>query len=184
MDQDRKARFEQIKVAYGILEEEKEASRKPLVFDTEKGIFGAMTCDRTFAFFERIDLWRYSHFIDIGSGDGRVVLIASLFTNAEGIEIDEGLCAEAEKIRDTLEIDSDKAKIMCKDLYDHDFSKYQIIFINPDQGWHKGLEEKLLREMHDDAILYVNNEVFMPKKFKKGPKLWFDGVPIIEYRKK
>lgn len=183
MDLDRKARFEEIKEAYDSLEEDKKLSGKPLVFDTERGIFGAMTCDRTFTFFERIDLWRYDHFIDIGSGDGRVVLLASLFTNAEGIEIDEDLCEEAETIRDALDIDPRKAKIMRKDFFDHDFSKYQIIFINPDKGWHKGLEEKLLREMRDDAILYVNNEVFLPEKLVKGRKLWFDGVPIIEYRK-
>lgn len=180
---DRKKRFEAMKAAYARLEEEKQEHKEPLIFKTGKGIFGAMPCERAFTFFERIGLWKYSRFIDIGSGDGRVVLIASLFTNAEGIEIDEGLCADAMHIRDALDIGESHAKIICKDIVDHDFSSYDILFINPDKGWHKGLEEKLLHEMRDDAVLYVNNDIFLPERIKKGPKIWIDQIPIIEYRK-
>jgi len=83
--------------------------------------------------------------LDLGSGDGKIVLIASLFTkSAAGIEFDEELVKKGIEIRDKLGL---KCDLICADYMEHDFSQYDILFINPDKSFHHGLEEKLLREM-------------------------------------
>ena len=130
---------------------------------------------------------KYKHFLDIGSGDGRAVLIASLFTDAEGIEIDANLADAGIKMRDKLGISKENCRLICGDFLNPkliDFGGFDFLFINPDQGWHKGLEDKLLKEMKDDAVLFVNNNIFLPDRLKKGKSWWLGDKPVIEYRKK
>src|SRR3989338_7922035 len=62
------------------------------MWSTEKGFWNAAIADEVYEAFKKIKLNQFRNFLDIGSGDGKVVLIASLFCqNAEGIEIDEFL---------------------------------------------------------------------------------------------
>ena len=131
--------------------------------------------------FVKIKLNECKSFLDLGSGDGKVVLIASLFCkNVVGIEFDSKLVKVGEKIQKELELD---AEFVCGDFFKHDWSKYDVIFINPDQGMHKGVEDKLLKEMHKDAKLFVYNNIFLPRFLKKGKTYWFDGIPVIVYTK-
>ena len=115
-------------------------------------------------------------FIDIGCGDGRVVLVASLFTDAAGIEFDQELVDAGNTIKTKLKL---TAKIVQGDFFAHDFSQYDIIFTNPDTGFYNGIEDKLLKELRGTLIVY--NQVFLPRFLKRGKTHWINGIPMTEY---
>lgn len=147
--------------------------------DTEKGVWGASVAQDVYDFFVKVKLQNFKRFIDLGSGDGKVVLIASLFTKSSGVEFDKDLHDTAVKIRDELGL---KANLMEGDFFDLDLSKYDFIFINPDKGFDKGLEKKLDKEMDDNSRLVVYNNIFLPRFLSRGKTFHFS-VPIIGFRK-
>lgn len=149
--------------------------------DTAKGIWGTAITQDIYDFFVKIKLNKYKNFIDLGSGDGKIVLIASLFgVNVTGIEFDKDLIKTSIKIRDELKL---KTEFIQGDFLKHDLSKYDFIFINPDKGFHLGLEDKLLKEMSPTAKLFVYNNIFLPRFLKNGKSYLFGGIPIICYTK-
>jgi predicted RNA methylase len=148
------------------------------VGDTLKGIWGPAETQDVYDFFVKIKLQNYKNFLDLGSGDGKVVLIASLFTDATGIEYDKELIEVGNRIKKQLKL---KAKFLKADFLEHDLSKYDFIFINPDKGFEKGIEEKLIKEMNPKAKLFVYNKIFLPRFMKKGKTYLFNGIPIISY---
>lgn len=174
-------KFHEIKERYDKFYSLFYAKGKGTVADTEKGIWGPAGTQDVYDFFVKINLQRFKNFIDLGSGDGKVVLIASLFgVEAVGIEFDKELVEIGIKIRDELGL---KAGFIQGDFLKHDLSRYDFIFINPDKGFEYGLEDKLLKEMRPDARLFVYNNIFLPRFLKKGKSYWFGGVPVIGYRK-
>ncbi len=65
---------------------------KLLLKDTGVGYWGITPLQETYELFKRINLGSYKNFIDLGSGDGRIVFLASLFNiSAKGIEFDAPL---------------------------------------------------------------------------------------------
>jgi hypothetical protein len=58
---------------------------------TSVGLWACSLLEEILDLFEQLDLGRYRHLADLGSGDGRVVLVGSLFTRATGIEADAEL---------------------------------------------------------------------------------------------
>lgn len=174
-------KFREIKEKYNDFYQTFYSRGKGTVFDTKKGIWGPSGTDDVYDLFVKIKLKDHKSFLDIGSGDGKVVLIASLFCeNAVGVEFDKGLNDVGLKIKKQLGL---KAKLLCKDFFEHDFSKYDILFINPDKGFKFGLEKKLIEEMKDKAKLFVYNQIFSPRFMKKGKTYWFGQVPVIQYTK-
>ncbi|MBW2978241.1 class I SAM-dependent methyltransferase [Candidatus Woesearchaeota archaeon] len=150
--------------------------------DTEKGFWGAAITEHLYEFFKKIKLQNYKNFLDLGSGDGKVVLIASLFgVKATGIEFDKDLIKTSQKIKNELKL---KADFIQSDFFKHDVSKYDIIFVNPDKGFENGLEDKLIKDMNPKTKLLVYNQIFLPRFLKKGKTTWFDQVPVIEYKNK
>ena len=150
--------------------------------DTEKGFWGASITEHIYEFFKKIKLQNYKNFLDLGSGDGKIVLIASLFgLKAAGIEFDKDLIKTSKKIRDKLKL---RANFIQGDFLKHDISKYDFIFINPDKGFEHSLEDKLIKEMNPKTKLFVYNQIFLPRFLKKGKIYWFDQVPVIEYKNK
>ena len=170
--------FDQIKQAYKELYDNILKKGKLLVWDTEKGIWGFTKADDAFEFFKKIELNKYKNFLDLGSGDGIVVMIASLFTKATGIESDKDLHKKALEMKNKLKI---SCTLLNKDYMKHDLSKYDIIFINPDKGFHHGLETKLLKELN--GILFVHQKIFQPRFLKKGKTFWVNQTPIITYKR-
>ncbi len=148
------------------------------VYDTEVGIYGVSIADNIYNLFKKIDLKKYKNFLDLGSGDGRVVLIASLFTKATGIEYDKKLVKKGIEIKNKLKL---RADFIQGDFLKQDLSKYDIIFINPDKGFHKGTEDKLLEEIKGKLIVY--NFIFHPRFMKKGKTYWFEQTPVTVYTK-
>ncbi|MBI2128907.1 methyltransferase domain-containing protein [Candidatus Woesearchaeota archaeon] len=151
---------------------------KLLYKDTEKGIWGITPCEDLVNLFIKMGLEKYKTFLDIGSGDGRAVLTAALFgINAAGIEIDDELIKVSNEIKNKLKIKN--AKFMKKDFFEEDFSKYDVLFINPDKGFHLGLEDKLLKELK--GRLFVYNQIFTPRFLKKARIIWVGQMPVIDY---
>lgn len=159
---DRLSRFNRIKKAYN--DREKELIEKGFMLHrpTKKGIFSPSDMDEVFDFFRKIRLQDCRSFLDIGSGDGRVVLIASLFTDAEGVEDDMALLRAAERMRDSLQI---KAGFIHGDYMEKDISGYDVLYWYPDYTKRELVEEKLLGEMK--GMLAVYRMIYTPKKLEK-----------------
>lgn len=168
-------KFSQIKEAYSQFEQHLRDAGKGLVYRTAKGIYGTTGLENIFDFFREVQLQNCSHFLDLGSGDGRVVMVASLFTEATGIESDPGLVSAAVSIRDELGLDCELIK---GDYLEHDLTQYDIIFINPDHEFDE-LDVKLKDGLK--GPLFVCNEIFAPELLRKGKKYWYRQVPIIKY---
>lgn len=118
--------------------------------DTGAGYWGMAVADDIYDLFKRLEVEKCRSMIDIGSGDGKVVMIASLFTKATGIEMDEELHNKAVEIRDKLKI---KAGLVQGDYHDHNLGRYDLVFYHPDRANHR-LELKLLQELKGRLILY------------------------------
>tara|TARA_Y100000310_G_C20630848_1_gene788589 strand:- start:227 stop:766 length:540 start_codon:yes stop_codon:yes gene_type:complete len=145
---------------------------------TEKGFWGYAIDDEVFEFFKKLDLSEFNSFIDLGSGDGKVALIASLFVNeAKGVEFDKELIQKSVEIKTKLGIKN--VDFVRDDFHNLDLSAFDIIFINPDQPVDRRLEEKLIREMKGKLILYGNH--FHPLKMKKEKELEIDMTKLTIY---
>ena len=122
--------------------------------DTGIGFWSISTADDLFELFKKIKLDNHASFIDIGSGDGKAVLIASLFTRSHGIEYDPELHITASKIKDKLsEALKHDAMLHNDDYMKHDLSVYDVVFLHPDSRL-GALEPKLLAELKGDLIVY------------------------------
>ena len=168
--------FNLIKKEFKKFDQELYDNFRFVVRETEKGIWGTSDLDAVFELFKKIKL--SGKFVDLGCGDGRVVLAASLFSDAVGVEVDEDLVRHGEKVREKLGL---KAELVCGDFFDCDVSKYDVIFINPDTGFYNGLEDKLLEEMK--GRLFVYNDVFLPRFLNKVKVYRVGGMVITEFRK-
>ena len=102
--------------------------------------------------------------LDLGSGDGVAVIIASLFfKHCYGIEIDKDFFELSKKMKKKLEIAN--VTFIHNDFFNIDFSKYNILFIAPDKEFTLKLENKLAKELN--GILIVYSSVFQPKTLKQ-----------------
>lgn len=148
------------------------------LMDTGKGFWGPVVSDEVFEAFKKMGLENFKNFLDIGSGDGKVVLIASLFCDsAMGIEIDKGLFLKSIEIRNKL--NRDNAHFMNKDFFEHDLSAYDVLFLNPDKPLSRGLENKLLNEMNGKLIVYGHH--FHPKILKRENSFIINGTFVGVY---
>lgn len=152
------------------------------VFNTSYGIFGTSGLREVFELFTRIHLERRKQFMDLGSGDGRVVLLAALFTSACGIEGDVTLHTNAEKARHEL-LDTipqlSRCSFVCADYTREDLSSYDTLFIYADHNWPNEFQEKLLKECTGTMLSLQN--IFSPTLLKKGKTYWISQVPFVSY---
>ena len=167
-------RFRQIKEVYNIFYRGLLQQGKLNCRDTGIGFWGCSSPDAVFEFFKEIKLHQFRNFIDIGSGDGIVVLIAALFTDAAGVEFDKELHNKAIEMRDKLGI---KAELMNCNISDISLAGYDLIYINPDKSFTSSrIEKKVLGEMK--GILVVYNNIFRPNLLNRGKTFWHDQIPI------
>jgi hypothetical protein len=141
---------------------------------TDHGFWGAASLHATFDFFRKIDLAQYDRFVDLGSGDGRIVYLASLFTDAYGIEGDPDLVERGR----ALDVDCDVSFVI-GDYMTFDLSRFDFIFINPDKGFTDAFEQKLQDEV--DGTLAVYNQIYLPS-FDRDRVVWVDQVPFSLYQ--
>ena len=117
--------------------------------ETSNGFWGISVCEEVFELFKKIRLQQYSSFLDIGSGDGRVAAIASLFTNAVGIESDKELYEKSVKIKEELELE---CEFVNKDFYEYDVSKFEVVYCFPDSIGYK-FEKKMSEELKGKLVM-------------------------------
>ncbi len=144
--------------------------------ETELGYWGISTADDIFHLFQTLKLNKFKSFIDLGSGDGKVAMIASLFTKASGIECDKELVDHSKRIKKKLKL---SAEIIHGDFLQHDLTSYDLIFINPDQHMTK-LEPKLHRELRGKLVVYGPH--YHPTLLKKEAGFIAHTSPVTVYR--
>lgn len=150
------------------------------VFNTAYGLYGSSGMLDCFELFRKIGLENYRKFVDLGSGDGRIVLLASLFTHATGIEGDKELhdlaVRSREELHDRLPARSD---FLNDDYTQTDLSGYDCIFIYADHDWPANFQEKLLSECK--AVLLSRHNIYRPTMLKKGRTYHIGHVPFVSY---
>ncbi len=163
-------KFRKIKEYYSRIQEE---TGKVKV--TRYGVWGGSDCDIIFEFFRNVGLQDHDNLVDLGSGDGRVVLIASLFTHAVGFEMDKKLMSLAKEGRDTIGLD---AEFRTEDFYKEDLSGYSCLFIYPDKHSYMKMRNKFLRELEGKLFVY---KIFKPHYLKKKKDHKFGRIVISEF---
>ena len=125
---------------------------------TEKGSFGPtdlIDINECFGIFIKPGM----AFLDLGSGDGRVIFLAALYgANATGIEYNETLykisTEAAKELSKSLKIKN--INFIKGDYFAYDFSKYDIFYLFGENI--SELEKKLSREMKKNSLLITYEE--------------------------
>lgn len=143
--------------------------------DTGIGYWGVSVSDEVFDLFKRIKLDKFSHFADIGSGDGKVAMIASLFTKSTGIEFDPWLVKCSEIIKGKLNHIPHIAstRFLQKDFMEHHMGEFDILYWHPDKPMRE-LEKKLRSEMSGKII--VHGPFHNPQQMKKEQTIEINGT--------
>lgn len=150
------------------------------MWSTSKGFWNAAVTDEVYEAFKKIGLNKFSNFLDLGSGDGKVVLLASLFCkNAEGVEIDKFLHSKALEMQNKLGLRN--AKFHNKDFFEHSLADYDVLFVSPDVPFERGLEKKLIKEMKGKLIHYGHH--FHPQSLRKEDSFLINGTLVSIYSK-
>jgi SAM-dependent methyltransferase len=118
---------------------------------TPAGMWACSDAAEVWDLFELVDLTGYRHFCDLGSGDGRAVLLAALFTRATGIEADPGLVEVARGLGQELGLA--RADFICGDCRQADLAPYDLLFLYPDKplDW---LEARLPADWPGRLLIY------------------------------
>jgi precorrin-6B methylase 2 len=119
-------------------------------FSTKHGFYSSIPFYDIIVLLDKLKLEDCKSFIDLGSGDGKLVIMAALITKATGVENDVGIFRDSMRKKDELK---SNAVFLFEDYINVDLSKYDVIFINPDRRLHE-LEKKLRREMKGKLVVY------------------------------
>ncbi len=85
-----------------------------------------------YGFFQQLGLERQRLFVDLGSGDGLVVCVAGLFTQAVGIEIDRELCITASRAIADLNL-APRVSLICGDFRGQRIRNADCLYLYPDK---------------------------------------------------
>jgi 16S rRNA A1518/A1519 N6-dimethyltransferase RsmA/KsgA/DIM1 with predicted DNA glycosylase/AP lyase activity len=174
--------FALIKEVFHQFEEERKQKNLPLYRKTELGYWGTSNMDELFVFFSKIRLEEKKLLLDLGSGDGRMVFVASLFTKAIGIEIDKELINDSERLKKILTekkaINPERVSFIEGDFLQHDFSPYDVLISYYDKIFTLDIENKIEREFSGDFYLY--NNIYTPNFLKKEKIIWAAQMPVIK----
>lgn len=175
-------KFKIIERHFASRDNERRGEGKPLHHDTAHGIWGPSSTLDAYELFTRMRLDERDGFVDLGSGDGRIALIASLFTHSKGIEGDASLhdiavLAKKELLPQIPELA--RCEFVHGDYTHDNLSKYAVLFAFADHTWDEGFERRLLREC--SGILLSYNKIFLPSVLKKGRTFWIQQIPIVSY---
>ena len=172
--------FEQIKKEYDGFYKDLLRSGKLPLWNTGKGFWGGVIADEVYEAFKKINLHKHTTFMDLGSGDGKAVLIAALFCKrAIGIEMDNNLFKKSMEMQRTLNIPN--AIFYNSNYYDHSISGIDVVFTYPDAPMYRGLEKKLLNELTGKLIHYGHH--FHPQQLKIEDRFLVDGNLFTIYTK-
>ena len=160
------ARSNEIDAAFEVIEKTYEsinlATSQMEYKSTRSGMWAASNPREVYRTFCHFHLAQYEYMADLGSGDGRVSLIGSLFTQATGYETDEKLYEKSLQVRDRLRLN--RARFIQKDYLVVDLSPYNMLYLYPDKPFY-ALEDKLKDGWR--GHLLVNGPHFPPRHFKQ-----------------
>jgi len=155
--------FRNIQTAYQDFYQKLKHTENSLPYrSTKSGMWATSSAEEIYRGFSHFQLDQYSHMADLGSGDGIVVAIASLFTQATGYEVDEWLYEKSIELWDILKFS--KATFLQADFLRADLSGHDLLFLYPDKPFYE-LEERLHNTWR--GRLLVNGPHFPPRQLKK-----------------
>jgi hypothetical protein len=155
--------FLEIQTAYQTFYQRLKQVKERLPYrSTKSGMWATSSAKEVYRGFCHFELDQYSHMADLGSGDGIVVAIASLFTRATGYEIDQWLHEQSIELSNSLNLS--KATFIQADFLRANLSAYDLLYLYPDKPFYH-LEERLHTTW--TGRLLVNGPHFPPRQFKK-----------------
>jgi hypothetical protein len=128
----RERQFARIEAYYQYLHHQLDRSGQGCYRLTVLGAWASSVADHVYHFFRELCLERHRLFIDLGSGDGLVACIAGLFTQAVGIEIDQGLCATASRSIRELDLQQ-RVVVVCGDYLSQHIRRADCLYLYPDK---------------------------------------------------
>lgn len=138
----------------------------------DKGLFYPILLEDMLPAFERY-VSPEARFLDLGSGDGRVVFMANVLgADAVGIEYDKQMVKISRKAAKALGdlIDPKRTRIVRSDFFKSTWSGYDVIFFFDLSSFEpERVRQKLQHEMDPGAILIVG--------FEQAP---FPGLEVVE----
>jgi len=168
--------FESIKQAYLGFHEEYRKKNSLLIKYVQDGVWVPSLPKELFRVFKKTGD-KNKTFLDLGSGDGVAVMVASLFfRKADGVEKEKEFFDVSIEMKNKLHLNVD---FFNKDFFDIDFSKYNILFIAPDKEFTLRLENKIRNEL--DGKLIVFSAVFRPKTLKHHSEFETDHRTVYIY---
>ncbi len=176
---ERDLHFAKIKEYFDYKDKELARKGKLPLGATELGFWGTAHLDDIYEWCKRISLQEERGLLDLGSGDGRVIFVTSLFTHSVGVEYDAKLHAQAEEAKLALAargVPVVHAHFLQSDYTVLDLSPYPVWFSYADHnfGW---LEKK----QHELTKLYLYHDTFHPHFLKKQKITWVGQIPIFLY---
>ncbi len=98
---------------------------------------------------------------DLGSGDGRIVIMAAqkFKAEAEGIELDAGLCAISQKEIQRKRLEK-SARIVCGDLFAQDYSYADLLTVYLFPGANDKLQPILERQLRKGTRIVAHDFEF------------------------
>ena len=171
----RTAAFERIKRSYKQKDDALMALGRLPMRSTSIGFWGTTNLDDFYAWMKKMCFPPGTRFIDLGSGDGRLVLVASLFVEAAGIEHDSSLVEEGACVAEELGM---AYPVKQGDYRDEELSGYDVWFMYADQRM-DSLEMKFIHELK--GSLYLYHDTFHPFYLKKRETVWVGLIPFFKY---
>lgn len=159
---DRHADFRVVEKTYKNITLALESNEQLEYRSTGSGMWAVSDPEEVYRAFCYFHLNRYERMADLGSGDGRVSLIGSLFTQTTGYETDEELYRKSVEIRDRLKIEN--VIFIQEDYLLADLSPYDMLYLYPDKPFY-ALEEKLRTLWQGRLLVYGPH--FPPSHLKK-----------------
>jgi len=136
--------------------------------------WGPSDIEILYELFKKIELKKDNAFLDLGSGDGRVVTLASLFTKSTGYETSKFLNNIGKRVKKKYDF---QANFYNKDFMKADFSNYDVLFIFPDKDCNNPrFLKKIKKEFEGLLIIYK----MYPLKFKHKKRV-IKEIPIYIY---
>jgi len=172
-----KQRFQEIKRFYEKQDQLLLKKQIMLGFDTGIGFWAPTDLDDLVILFKKLfSKKEHQNFCDLGSGDGRVCLVASLFgfKNIIGIEQDMDLHKKGLEAKKLLPKNNHtEVKLLKTDFTKLDdskkFDKQGYFFIAPDKPFFRDLESSIKYDLK--GTLIVNSFEFLPEKLDKIEEL-------------
>ncbi len=148
--------FEKIKEVYDFFEQFLLKNGRVPARDTGIGYWGITNIKDLYELFTRMEVQKYHHLLDLGSGDGRVALLASIFgVQATGIECDDWLTSTALNMKGKLALPHfEKVRLLKDDFMKHSIQSYDLVYVSPDKPFFRGLDRKLQKELQGKLIVH------------------------------